>query len=233
MNILIVGDSEEFERIKNILNNNKVLYNYLGLVTNLEAQTHHQNYSGNLNDMEEVIKIEKIDEIIFCSKQLKAEEIINCMTKLSYLPVHYKIAPPNELYIIGSNDIDNQGELYSLEFKSILLPENIRKKRGVDILLCLLLMPFLPIITFFYKNKSKILVNWWQVLIGRKTWIGFGKLASNDLPKIKSSIIFIGLTKGFNERSEKAKELSLIYAKDYKPINDIIAFFKLIKHIDG
>ncbi len=232
-NVLVVGDEEEFERVKEILRNIPVYTNYLGLIKTKEESSLHPNFSGYLKDIEEIVQLEKIDEVIFCSKQLHAKNIIYWMTKLSYLPVQYKIAPPNELYIIGSNDIHSQGELYSLEFKTILLSENQRKKRFVDVLLCVFLMIILPVVIWFFKRKRQLFNNLWHVLIGQKTWVGFGKFSDKDLPKLKPSILFIGKMKGYDERSEKAKELSYMYSKDYRPLTDVLAFFKLFHLIDS
>lgn len=231
-NILIVGDEEEYERVKNILQNISVPANSVGLIKVQEETSAHPNFSGFLKDIEEIIKMEKTDEVIFCSKQLHARDIIYWMTRLSYLPVQYKIAPPNELYIIGSNDIHTQGELYTLEFKTILLPENQRKKRVLDIFLSTILLLTCPLNLWFYRRKKQLLQNIYQVLIGKKTWIGLGKYTHTDLPKIKPSVLFIGKAYGYDERSEKAKELSYAYCKDYKPITDLISFMKLIRLID-
>lgn len=232
-NILIIGDDEEFERVKQILHNIPVSINYIGLIATYSEPSQHPHFAGYLHDIEEIIKMENIDEVIFCSKHLHAKDIIHWMIKLSYLPVHYKIAPPNEWYIIGSNDIHSQGELYTLEFKTILFPENQRKKRWLDLFLSICCLMSLPIIIWFFKNKKQLVQNIVDVLLGKKTWIGFGKYYDDTLPKIKPSVIFIGKLNGFNEHSEKAKELSYLYSKNYTPYTDLIAFIKLFHLIDS
>ncbi|MCX7727946.1 MAG: glycosyltransferase family 2 protein [Bacteroidia bacterium] len=232
-NILIVGDEEEFERVKKIIQNSPVSINYIGLIKTSETQTSTNPYfSGYLKDIEEIIRLEKIDEVIFCTKQLNMQNIIEWMIKLSYLPVHYKIAHPDELYIIGSNDIHSQGELYSLDFKTILLPENQRKKRVLDILLSLITLVLLPFIIFLFKQKKQLIKNIFEVLLGHKTWVGLGKFKDEYLPKLKPSVLFIGKLKGYDERADKAKELSYLYCKHYQPYNDLLAFFRLFHLID-
>ncbi|HPQ08673.1 MAG TPA: glycosyltransferase [Bacteroidia bacterium] len=232
-NILIVGNKDEFLRVKEILNNIPVSYHYLGYITTKENDAFEDTeFSGFLKDIEEIVKLEKIDEIIFCSKDIDTKEMMQWMIKLSYLPVHYKIAPPNELYIIGSNDINEQGELYSLEFKTILLPENQRKKRMIDITLSILLIITLPIIIWFFKNKKNLIKNIFEVLIGNKTWVGMRNFVSNDLPNLKPSVLFVGNVKGLDENSPKAKESIYEYCKNYKPYNDWLVFIKLFHLID-
>ncbi len=231
-NILVVGDEEEFERVRQIIKDIGIPTNYMGLISVFPRNSQHPHFSGYLQDLEEIIQLEKIDEVIFCSKHLHAKDIIYWMTKLSYLPVYYKIAPPNELYIIGSNDVHTQGELYTLEFKTILLPENRRKKRLVDILLSIIALISLPITIYFFQRRKTLIRNIFHVIIGKKTWIGFGKFRDVDLPKIKPSVLFIGKLNGYDERSEKAKEISYLYSKDYRPITDVIAFLKMFHLID-
>ena len=231
-NILIVGDEEEYERVKKILLNMSIPTHPIGLIKVQESASIHPNFSGFLKDIEEIIRMEKTDEVIFCSKQLLSRDIIYWMIRLSYLPVQYKIAPPNGLYIIGSNDIHTQGEWYTLEFKPILLPANQRKKRTLDIFLSMVLLLTLPLHWWFFQHKKQLLQNIYQVLIGKKTWIGLGKYTHTELPKIKPSVLFIGKAYGYEEYSEKAKELSVTYCKEYKPITDLVSFIKLIHFID-
>lgn len=232
-NILIVGDEQEFERVQNILKNIHLPVNYLGLIKiNSNETSTHPKFSGYLKDIEEIISLEKIDEIIFCSREMPVQEIIQWMIKLSYLPVHFKIAHPNELYIIGSNDIHSQGELYTLEIKTILLPSNQRKKRLLDILISLILMILSPVLIWIYPNKFQFIKNILEVLLGKKTWIGLGKLNDKNLPKLKPSVLFIGKAKGYDEHSDKAIEWAYLYCKNYQPADDILALMKLIKYLD-
>lgn len=232
-NILLVGNEEEFERVQSILNNLPVSVHFIGLIKPYPTKgKQHPKLAGYLNDLEEIVLLEKVDEIIFCAKDLNTQEIIQWMIKLSYLPVQYKIAHPNDWYIIGSNDIHSQGELYTLELNTLLLPENKRKKRMLDILLSVLVGITLPITILFFKNKKQLLLNIGQVLVGKKTWIGLGKMESKDLPKLPPSVLFIGEVSGIKEHSYKAKEIAYLYCKNYKPYNDIIPFFKLFFSLD-
>ena len=50
----------------------------------------------------------------------------------------FKIAPEESMYVIGSNSINTQGELYAFEVNGINKPENIRNKRVFDIISSLL-----------------------------------------------------------------------------------------------
>jgi len=58
---------------------------------------------GPYNQLPDIIRINKVDEIIFSAKVISSEEIIQNMMKLSRLNIDFKIAHPEGLSIIGSN----------------------------------------------------------------------------------------------------------------------------------
>ena len=67
--------------------------------------------------------------------------------------VDFKIAPPESLSIIGSNNIDTAGDLYMIEVNSISKPNNKRNKRLLDVVASLLIIAFSPILFFIQENK--------------------------------------------------------------------------------
>jgi len=67
---------------------------------------------GPYNQLQDIIRINKVNEIIFSAKAISSEEIIQNMMKLSRLNIDFKIAHPEGLSIIGSNSIDSKGEIF-------------------------------------------------------------------------------------------------------------------------
>ena len=101
--------------------------------------------------MEEIVKVHRIDEIVFCAKNIPSNQIISNMLRLASFNLDYKIAQPDTLSIIGSNSIETTGELYTVEINSISNNENIRNKRIFDIVLSVLILLFSPFILLFFK----------------------------------------------------------------------------------
>ena len=65
-------------------------------------------YDGTLNQLADFIHINKIDEVIFCAKDISAQQIIEQMATIkSNREVDYKIAQPDSLFLIGSNSIQH------------------------------------------------------------------------------------------------------------------------------
>lgn len=163
---IIVGGKEEAARVRQ-------LYESLGcarIVNIIDSLPDSQK----LND---TIHIYRVDEVIFCSKDLSVQQIIDLMTDLSQLPgrrqqVEYKIVPSESDFIIGSNSINSTEDLYAEELHTVVSPLNRRNKRLLDMATSLLLILLSPILFWFQGRKRLYFVHCWQVLTGRKTWVG-------------------------------------------------------------
>ena len=163
---VIVGGEEEVQRVSQ-------LYKILGS-THIETLPDPKPDAGRLSD---TIRYYSADEVIFCSKNLPIQEIIDLMTRLENMPgrrrqVEYKIAPNDSDFIIGSNSIHRTEDLYTEELRTIADPLNRRNKRLFDIVTALLLMLLFPILLPFQRNKRHYLAHCWQVLVGKKSWVG-------------------------------------------------------------
>lgn len=103
-NIAIVGDKDDclnLEKLLNSNNNNKIRIVFVN--PNTEDSAFH---TGNIEQLEEIVRINKIDEIIFCINCLQSQQIIASMQKLQNLNVDYKIAGTDGFSIVGNNSIN-------------------------------------------------------------------------------------------------------------------------------
>ena len=82
-------------------------------------------YIGDLSDISDMIEIYKVNAIIFCGADVPAKQIITVMSQLQDFSLEYKIAPPKSFYIIGSNSINVEGDIYTLSANSIGKKENV------------------------------------------------------------------------------------------------------------
>ena len=73
--IAIVGHSEEANRVKNVLNQTEIKSELAGFIA-LDSSDKGENYIGQLSQLSEIIRINRIDEIIFCAGNLSSAEII-------------------------------------------------------------------------------------------------------------------------------------------------------------
>jgi GT2 family glycosyltransferase len=247
-NLVIVGSEEESERVRHLLAQAGVLKNFIGTVANVEFGMWNAEYQdGNSTfripypAFEQVVEIFKVDEVIFCSRDISSEEIMFWMSKLGSR-IDYKIVPRESLSIIGSSSKDTAGELYTIDIRfQIATPLARRNKRVFDVMLsiCLLLLSFL--LVFFVKNAGRFLKNIFLVLVGKKSWVGYAEEKEPEtnhsrqlLPSICSGVLSPLDALG-NRRldGQTVRQLNFLYAKDYEVWRDVEIVWKGAKHLGG
>ena len=232
--IVIIGKQAEFERVNSLLKQTNANTSFLGFVSADDNGIHHPNYIGNISQIEEIIKIYKINEVIFCSRDISSQGIIDYMHTLVSAEVDFKIAPPESLSIIGSNSIDTAGDLYIIDVNSISKPKNKRNKRLFDVLCSLFLLLFSPVLIFFQKNKMFFLKNTVEVLFGFKSWVGYGNDNYEHLPELRPSVLSpADAIKNININSDTRNRLHLAYSKDYKIENDLNIVRRSLSKLGG
>jgi hypothetical protein len=216
---IIVGEEEEGNRVAQLLK--KVMTNagFVGLVKSGDGPVDRNGFIGNISQVREIIKVYEIDEVIFCAKDIAAQEIIDQMSALRESEVNFKIAPPESLSIIGSNSINTAGDLYVIDINSINKINNRRNKRVFDVLSSMVLMLSYPFTVIIVRRPLGFLSNIVMVLAGRKSWTGYHPTdnADHKLPGIREGVLHP--TDAFPPGSlddQTASRLNILYARDYK-----------------
>ncbi len=235
---LIAGNYEESKRVAELLEKTSIVpSSILFLSVEEDWEKHPDYFTGSLSQLEESIMIHKIDEIIFCAKDLSSQRIIELMSRLVQTNVDFKIAPPESLFLVGSNSIDSAGDLYVIDINSIAKPENKRSKRLFDIFTSLLMLSMFPILLMFVAQKKGLIKNIFSVLFGLKSWVGYNALQHQDepvlkpLPVIKKGVLTPADGIKVKTNNSNINKLNLLYSKDYTVWQDlkiiVVAFKKL------
>jgi len=219
---IIVGDSAEAGRVAELLHKTLVNPAFIGLVSVTEKTDKTEGLIGSLNQITDIISIYKIDEIIFCAKDIPAQKIIDIMTVLQHNEVDFKIAPPESLSIIGSNSINTTGDLYVININSIGKPSNKRNKRLFDIGISLGLLPLAPLLMWVTKHPFRFILNIFSVLIGHRTWVGYHNRDDKSLPAIRRGVLNpTDVFPGKEIDDDTASRLNMLYARDYRMGSDL------------
>ena len=230
-NLVIVGSIEESERVKSLLNQVQIQKNFIGTVSpsnNADSKL----YLSDMAQMREVAHIYKIDEIIFCSKDVNAQDIMHWMTELGP-EIDYKIVPEESLSIIGSSSKNVAGELYTIEIQFKIANQlNKRNKRLQDFLISICLLLISPLTIFFIKEKRQFYANTIAVILGKKSWVGYSSKTPSDLPAIREGVLspLHGLSLNV-EKEDTKRRLDFIYAKEYSTSNDLEIIWKGFRHL--
>ncbi|HEX8548264.1 MAG TPA: glycosyltransferase, partial [Cytophagaceae bacterium] len=221
--VVVVGNYAESSRVEKLIKDTNYLVKVIGYISPQKNEGWHESSLGNISKLKDIIDIYKIEELIFCSKDLPANNMIELMTTIDNKNLEYKIVPQESDYIIGSSFKNSNGEFYTLNFNlDITRQENLRKKRVLDISMGLILLICSPISALFIKQPFSFLKNIFKVLFGNYTWVGYSDISNNTLPSLKKGIVSpVSSLKGQKLDSFTIQRLNLLYAKHYKPINDI------------
>lgn len=228
--IAIVAAVAESKRISELIAQSGLKIDTIGFISPNNS-VHQQFYLGNIHQLPEIIRINKIDELIFSSGDIPSREIIRIMLDLSDLNVDYKIAPPESLSIIGSNSISTAGDLYVVHINSIAKENNKQNKRAFDLVMAVFLFAFSPAIIWFASSKSGFYQSIFEVLFGNKSWVGYCSGTQNHLPPIKKGILSPASLFPETIPEKKKDELNIVYAKDYKLMNDLEIVLKAWRNI--
>ncbi|MBL4585782.1 MAG: glycosyltransferase [Flavobacteriales bacterium] len=220
---LVVGKNTEAQRVKQLIRDTFSTPEYIGNYNISEDKT--------LSRLDEFIRIHKVGEVIFCAKDIPAQQIIDLMTQTKYPQVDFKIAPIESMFLIGSNTINTAGDLYAFGMNAVNKATNKRMKRLVDVLLALVFVTLLPIILWFMRQPFGLIKNIFLVFFGKRTRVGYIKDLNADqnfrLPKLPKAVLnpADGLEEG-NPDHQGLLQLNMMYAKDYRVSNDLNIILK-------
>ncbi|HAK00101.1 MAG TPA: glycosyl transferase family 2 [Bacteroidales bacterium] len=217
----IVGGEKESDRIVQLLRKSGN-QGFIGLVSPNNFKPETAGYIGSIRQLDELINIYRIDTIIFCAFDMDSQEIIDQMAKLHSFKIKFKIAPPESLYIIGSNSIDTFDEGFAISINPINKAANRRNKRLFDIAFAMFLLISFPLNALVVKNPKGLLKNIIKVLIGKLSWVGQPKFSvahANTFLKKGVLTPTDSIKEPLND-TETAKNIYNLYAKDYRIEND-------------
>jgi GT2 family glycosyltransferase len=212
--ILIIGGNEEAARVGDLMEHEGLKPEIVGYVD--PTSTPDALSLGRLGQLKEIIDVHRINELIFCSKDVTSSEIIHQMGLLSATPVECKIAPPGSSVIIGSRAAHYASGLYLIEFTSIASERNRRRKRRFDVIASIALLLLSPVMALFIRDIHKIAGSCIQVLTGKATWIGYCNAPDNSLlPLIRKGIFSLTAGQGKND-PDFYERLNAEYAGNYR-----------------
>jgi len=233
-NLIIVGSLDESKRVLGLLHSAQVYKNFIGTVAP-ENTSDTSSYLSSMAQLDEVVRIYKIDELIFCSRDIPSQRIIRWMTLLGP-HLTYRIVPEESWSIIGSSSKNSSGELYTIDIQfNISDPLTLRNKRWLDLIFSVFLFLTSPLQFFLVKKPGSLFKNAWWCLLGKKSWVGYHPTSAPayDLPEIKPGVLtpLDGLSVNNLKDEATINRLNLLYAKDYEILKDLEIIWKGYKNL--
>ena len=244
-NLVIVGSATESQRVQHLLGQAQVRKNFIGTVSP-ESTQDIATYLSDISRLDEVAQIYKVDEVIFCSNDVSAEQIMHWMTRLGS-DVDFKIVPKESISIIGSSSKESAGELYTIDIRYNIARQMARRnKRLLDLLLSICFLGFAVGLFFLVKQPYGFIKNILGVLGGKKTWVGYapGHWQPTDgnyglgteklqlLPSLKPGVLSPLDALGERQLDRATiQRLNFLYAKDYDGWKDLEIIWKGLRKL--
>jgi len=214
--IIIVAGENESRRIRDVLTQGNVQYDFIGMVD--PGNNKPEGFLGHIAQIQEVAEIFRINHVIFSGTDVPAKEIMGVMSELSGTDIQFKIVPEKSWVVIGSNSKNDPGEFYSIDVRFALGERHLRrKKRFFDIALSVLIWVLFPLV-ILYPNGRKMLANSVAVFFGNKTWVSYRNTnGSEGLPNMKTGVFTP--SQAFKNTDQELNS-NLAYARDYSVYKD-------------
>lgn len=209
-NMLIAGSDAEAGRVEELLVKAGVRKNIV-------------HTTPNIDRLDELVRIFKVEELVFCSKDIRSSDILRWMTRLGPY-INYKIVPEASQSIIGSSSKEEPGELYTIDIRyAIAQPLQRREKRFLDLLVCCMLLLTIPLWILFSPRRGPFIKGWLPVLLGRYSWVGYAPDAgNNDLPTVRPGVFTpLDALRGAEADAVIVSRLNFLYARDWTEWSDL------------
>ncbi|MCX6333196.1 MAG: glycosyltransferase [Bacteroidia bacterium] len=107
---VIVADQQGYSRVLDLIESTKARNIIAGRVSVLKDDL-AEEVLGNLTQLSEVLRVNRIKEVIFTTRNLSASQIINSMHEISNHNITIRIASADEKYLLGSRYISPKEDL--------------------------------------------------------------------------------------------------------------------------
>lgn len=209
---LVVGSEEETNRLK-------TLFDATGIEHNGILVAHDDNDPA-LNG-----HLPKVDEVIFCSRDIPVNRILDIIQQNANCGAAFRILPDAMDVLIGSNYTNSPEELYTPDFGNICNATNRRNKRIFDIVSALLLLLLSPILFWPQRRKRRYFADCISVLFGKKSWVGYSSSPSAmsmqaPLPALRQGV-FKTRDRMPSVKNPDNERLDIAYANNYHLMTDI------------
>ena len=243
--LAVIGSAAESQRVRQLLDAAHIAADIVGYVPVVPevapvaapppgyAAAVAQPLTHSLSHLPELVQLYGLNELVFCSKDVPASQIISIMLSLpAQPPVAYKILPEDSQYIIGSNGKNAAGDYYTLDLAlRLALPAQRRSKRLLDLLVSVALLPLAPLLLWGQRRPAGLLPNVARVLLGSRTWVGLRYTPeAAGTPAVLSPADAPGPSA---PDAATRRRLEFLYAKDYEPGMDLQVLWRNWRGLGG
>lgn len=226
--VAVVGNVDEAARVLNIVRMMDSKCDFWGIVTLDDSSADDTRIIGKLQQIGDLLTLYRINEVIFCSRDLSADRIIDLMCQLPASQLEFKIAPEGSVAVIGSSSIFSSETPFAMQVHAITQKSCRRYKRCFDVLAAVVLLLFVWADVWFVREKGGFIRNIFQVISGKKSWVGLHNTHSDSaLSSLKPGILHpADAFKNYEFSDEMLATADQLYARDYTVKTDFVTLWR-------
>lgn len=216
---LVLADNKEGSRIQQMLQMSSA-YSFIKIKS--ESLTIDQ-----IKDLKETFQF---DELILSDSLHQFKSIISYFETFQPEDFDYKISLKGKDFIVGSNSINTNGDIFTKTKFAIETKKNKTQKRVLDLCLSIILLIFSPILFLIVKQPLQFFTNMLKVCFGQYSFVSTisGNSGAYPIPNLKPGILTSHEQKSKTTTLDQINEIEFLYAKDYHVDQDIQI---ILKHI--
>lgn len=221
---IIVGKVEECSQLYKFDTVTQIEKNYVGIINPDDIE---------IKNVQNIIETQNVKNLIFCTKSVKFDDIIECMNTFGN-NVQYECMADDGTFLISSHSKNKPSHIYTLKQQYILSDAYTRyNKRIFDVVLSCLCILFCGLFLLFFKKGRHFLKILVKILIGKMTWVGYTEPSKKELPPLLPAVthLSVGLLDDIHLNKAIIDDLNVDYAKNYSIMKDIkvlVRFFKIL-----
>lgn len=225
----IISDLEGVKVIKNNLDRSGIFFDIV-LTLAPEKEKHKEAYFAKDYHLKDVLFCFQPGNL-FCNRNnFSYKQIIGQLSETAIFDSIFRIYHPTTGCIIAPKEVITSEDIYLHDEFSINHPTQRRLKRITDLLISGVIIFIFPFIFFLWQHPMRVLYNTWQVITGRKTWVG---LKIKNLEFLDECIIFADEIYIFNEKFTPEQQMIQDYLKNYNPFKDLKFIFANLEKLDN
>ncbi|MCS7012880.1 MAG: glycosyltransferase [Chloroherpetonaceae bacterium] len=190
-------------------------YEVVGFVSPSSDGMHHLQVLGRLDDVVDIVRINRLSELIFVASEVSNTAALAAIAKCSRSAVECKIVPSGLDVVIGKGSIESFSTAVPLVEVDLPLTRFSRQlsKRIFDLVL------WLPLTAVLLWRRHKPLSDIWEVLLGKKTWVGMSTVqrgtqaSANHVAGWQEGVWSLAALQGAMT-PEQHEQANLFYAKN-------------------
>ncbi|HLS71203.1 MAG TPA: glycosyltransferase [Chitinophagaceae bacterium] len=234
--VALLSRKDRYDTNLQVLKKNQFQSHLLGFISpeneNFESS---EECIGTIKELNQIAQAFHIDEIIFDTYSLSYKDILNQMEENAG-KMFYNIFLPKQNFFVGSYYDKYPLAFYQLHQKYPIGNKSIKRNKALlDIVLALTVFFLSPFLIWMYENKNQFFKNIKDVILRRKTWVGYPLIAQEryGMPRIKDPILPpYSLNSVKNNEHIHLLLLYKIYAETYTILDDLKFFLWNIKSLD-